>query len=161
MLAWVAPPTSNPVNVALVIVVDGAVVTKSSAVSVSSLPVLAVRERVALRPSGLPVLKKNDSADAWDDSAEASPRTARNRILCALSHLLILETGCKTPQRNRPGAGLAGNPPRPGGRSSGSLTGPGKDARCTSRIRADGHLAGAQDVRARTVDRPLRGGKDS
>src|SRR5579872_1747998 len=57
MLAVVAPPTSKPVNVALVIEV-GAVVTKSSAVSVSSFPGLAVRERVAILPSGLPVLKK-------------------------------------------------------------------------------------------------------
>ena len=57
-LAGVVPPTSNPVKVALVIVA-GAVVTKSSAVSVSSLPGLAVRERVAILPSGSPVLKKN------------------------------------------------------------------------------------------------------
>jgi hypothetical protein len=64
------------VNVALVIVVDGAVVTKSSAVSVSSLPGLAVRERVAILPSGLPVLKKNTSARA---GGVASPR-ARSAI---------------------------------------------------------------------------------
>jgi hypothetical protein len=35
MLAVVAPPTKSPVNVALLIVVVGAVVTKSSVVSVS------------------------------------------------------------------------------------------------------------------------------
>jgi hypothetical protein len=37
---------------------------KSSAVSVSSLPELAVRESVAIFPSGLPMLKKNASAAA-------------------------------------------------------------------------------------------------
>jgi len=62
-LAGVAPPTSKPVKVALVITVV-VVVAKSSAVSVSSLPALAVRERVAIRPSGLPVLKENGSATA-------------------------------------------------------------------------------------------------
>jgi hypothetical protein len=59
MLAGVAPPTNKPVNVTLVITVFPAVVTKSSAVSVSSLPRLAVRERVAMRPSGFPVLNNN------------------------------------------------------------------------------------------------------
>jgi hypothetical protein len=39
--------------------VVGAVVTKSSAVSVYNLPALATRESVAIRPSGSPVLKKN------------------------------------------------------------------------------------------------------
>jgi hypothetical protein len=43
----------------------GAVVAKSSAVSVSSLPGLAVRESVAIFPSGSPVLKKNVSALAY------------------------------------------------------------------------------------------------
>src|SRR5260370_22033383 len=40
------------------------VVTKSSAVSVSSLPGLATRESVAISPSGLPVLKLKESATA-------------------------------------------------------------------------------------------------
>jgi hypothetical protein len=39
-------------------------VTKSSAVSVSSLPALAVRDRVAIFPSGLPVLKKKGASAA-------------------------------------------------------------------------------------------------
>jgi hypothetical protein len=42
----------------------GAVVMKSSAVSVSSFPALAARESVAIFPSGLPVLKKNVFAPA-------------------------------------------------------------------------------------------------
>jgi hypothetical protein len=57
-LAGVAPPTMRPVKVALSISVAW-VVTKSSAVSVSSLPGLAVRDSVAIFPSGSPVLKKN------------------------------------------------------------------------------------------------------
>jgi hypothetical protein len=46
-------------EVALVMEVVVAVVTKSSAVSVCSFPALAIRETVAIRPSGFPVLKKN------------------------------------------------------------------------------------------------------
>src|SRR5271157_2573898 len=57
----------------------GRVVTKSSAVSVSSLPVLAVRERVAIWPSGLPVLKKNGIADCWMRGSNSSQRTDRPR----------------------------------------------------------------------------------
>src|SRR5579883_461116 len=57
----------------------GRVVTKSSAVSVSSLPVLAVRERVAIWPSGLPVLKKNGIADGWKRGSSSSQRTDRPR----------------------------------------------------------------------------------
>jgi len=38
------------------------VVTKSSAISVSSLPALATRDSVAIKPSGLPVLNVKESA---------------------------------------------------------------------------------------------------
>src|SRR6516164_9375418 len=57
----------------------GRVVTKSSAVSVSSLPVLAVRERVAIWPSGVPVLKKNGVVDGTKRGSNSSQRTGRRR----------------------------------------------------------------------------------
>jgi len=50
-------------KVALLMLV-ACVVTKSSAVSVSSLPALATRESVAINPSGEPVLKLKESAAA-------------------------------------------------------------------------------------------------
>jgi hypothetical protein len=70
-IGWGAPPTSKPVKVALVMNVVCAVVTKSSAVSLSSLPALAVRERVAIKPSGPLVLKENGSAAAGATSSAA------------------------------------------------------------------------------------------
>src|SRR6516165_6398789 len=59
--------------------VVGRVVRKSSAVSVSSLPVLAVRERVAIWPSGLPVVKKNGVPDIWMRASSSSHRADRPR----------------------------------------------------------------------------------
>jgi hypothetical protein len=57
----------------------GRVVTKSSAVSVSSLPVLAVRDRVAIWPSGLPVLKKNGTVDGTTRGSNSSQRMDKRR----------------------------------------------------------------------------------
>src|SRR5437867_12077840 len=73
MLAVVAPPLSSPVNVALVIEV-GPVMTKSSADSISNLPALSGRDAVAIFPSVLPVLKKNDVAAAG--TAVSKPKRA-------------------------------------------------------------------------------------
>src|SRR5450631_779103 len=56
-----APVGSKPINVAPVIIAFWPRM-KSSAVSVSSAPPLAGRERVAIRPSGLPVLKITPAA---------------------------------------------------------------------------------------------------
>jgi hypothetical protein len=54
---------SRPVNVAPVICVMS-VTTKSSAASISILAAELGREAVAIRPAGLPVLKKYGSASA-------------------------------------------------------------------------------------------------
>jgi hypothetical protein len=88
------------------------VVTKSSAVSVSSLLGLAGRESVAIRPSGFPVLKVNVSAAAGAVSRTAMapaltlviralPNAATLRALrfsdvlnCPLSGLDWNEFGC-------------------------------------------------------------------
>src|SRR5215469_9089369 len=58
-----APRGRSPVNVALLRMV-GKVNTKSSADSISILPAELGRDAVAMRPSGLPVLKWKRSADA-------------------------------------------------------------------------------------------------
>src|SRR5215469_14735782 len=83
-------------KVALLIVVSDWV-TKSSAVSVSSLPGLATRERVAIRPSGLPVLKEKGMSDAVAGElatphkkiSTVSTQTCRQFVL--LRHGLICE----------------------------------------------------------------------
>ena len=46
--------------------------TKSSADSISGRPGLSGRDAVAIRPSGLPVLKKNGSAQAGETARIAS-----------------------------------------------------------------------------------------
>jgi hypothetical protein len=46
--------------------------TKSSAASISGLPGLSGRDAVAIRPSGLPVLKKKGSAQAGETARIAS-----------------------------------------------------------------------------------------
>src|SRR5215471_14914607 len=63
MFAIVAPPVSNPVKVALLIVVL-LVRAKSSADSISNLPGLSGLVAVAMRLVTLPVLKKKGVADA-------------------------------------------------------------------------------------------------
>src|SRR3954447_7025185 len=64
MLLGTAPTGSRPVKVAW-LMTTACVTTRSSAVSVWSLPVLAGRARVATFPSGLPVEKANGLAGAW------------------------------------------------------------------------------------------------
>src|SRR5580704_1929660 len=98
-LAGVAPPTSKPVKVPLVISVVGAVVTKSSAVSVSNLPTLAVRDSVAIKPSGLPVLKTNGAAVAGAaKSAVVARRLAQQMdfFISSSCRLLTLSGGLLT-----------------------------------------------------------------
>src|SRR6516162_6049038 len=87
-LAGVAPPTSNPVNLASVISVS-VVVTKSSAVSVSSFPVLAVRDSVAIRPSGFPVLKKNGVGAAAAGSEMVAHSKAATAGIAAIEWFML------------------------------------------------------------------------
>ena len=63
MLERGAADGSNPVKVACWMIVFS-VRTKSSAASVWIFPELAIRERVAIRPSGSPVEKEKDPAKA-------------------------------------------------------------------------------------------------
>jgi hypothetical protein len=72
------PPVINPVNVALVIRVVGAVVTKSSADSIWE---LGARAAVAIRPSGLPVLKENVPALAVPAIMHADSAAVANQNL--------------------------------------------------------------------------------
>jgi hypothetical protein len=58
--------------VALVRAVAGAVVVKSSAVSISILPPLAGRDAEPSSPSGLPVVKKNCAAVAAELASNAA-----------------------------------------------------------------------------------------
>src|SRR5579864_8409942 len=66
------------------------VVTKSSAVSVSSLPALATRESVAISPSGLPVLKVKESAKAGVAVKIAILIAARKLTITRLFILILL-----------------------------------------------------------------------
>jgi hypothetical protein len=67
-----APVGSKPVNVAPLIIALWPRM-KSSAVSVSSSPALTGLDKVAILPSGLPVL--NNSVDAPDGSSKATRST--------------------------------------------------------------------------------------
>src|SRR5262249_49900393 len=75
MFAVVLPPVSRPVKVAPVIEV-WAVRAKSSPVSISNFPALSGRAAVAILPSGLPVLKKNESAAAGNGITTAAKASA-------------------------------------------------------------------------------------
>ena len=70
-------------KVALVIEV-GEVRTKSSADSISNLPVLAGRVAVAIFPSGLPVLKKNGVAAAGSAVSKPTERTTAEAFTMSL-----------------------------------------------------------------------------
>src|SRR5215831_19133648 len=69
------PAGTRPVNVAWLMTM-GLVTRKSSAVSVLSVPIVGGLESVAILPSGLPVEKKNGSADACESikSEAIAPR---------------------------------------------------------------------------------------
>src|SRR5215471_8865675 len=79
-----APVGMSPVKVALVMLV-GVVMTKSSADSISIFPAEAGREAVAIRPSGSPVLKKNDLAEAAVPERRVTASTTTNGYLITMS----------------------------------------------------------------------------
>src|SRR5262245_34992603 len=75
MLLVDAPDGIRPVKAAPVISVC-CVSTKSSPVSISNFPGLSGRVAVAMRPSGLPVVKTNESAAAGDGITTAANASA-------------------------------------------------------------------------------------
>src|SRR5689334_18235100 len=76
------------------------VVTKSSADSISSVPVPPGRDAVPMRPSGLPVLKVNRSASAGGANAMPSARDATDRACCNVFMEASAFDENGTPKRN-------------------------------------------------------------
>src|SRR5215467_12400690 len=76
--ATVAPPVSNPTNVALLITVSE-VKKKSSPVSISNFPADEGRDAVAILPSGSPVLKMKGSAAAGTTQSAVKAKTVSSR----------------------------------------------------------------------------------
>src|SRR5215470_15266370 len=85
--------TTRPTKVASVINVVAPGVMKSSAVSVSSLPGLAVRDNVAINPSGLPVLKRNGAVPA----VPVSEKVALNGPAWVISVPIRDQSGASAP----------------------------------------------------------------
>src|SRR2546427_8301125 len=80
----------NPVIVAPLMTVVS-VRTKSSAVSVSSFPVLSLRESAANRPSELPAAKKKGSAQAGVVSHAPAVNSAAVKLTRNLMSLLLVD----------------------------------------------------------------------
>jgi hypothetical protein len=96
-MVGVLPPVSNPVKVAPVIEV-WEVRAKSSPVSISNFPALSGRAAVAMRPLGLPVLKKKVSANTGNGITAATNVSAaipfRVFEMRALSDMIFLRCLC-------------------------------------------------------------------